>query len=344
MDADLDRPALHRVDETRISRLLSSRDKAYRNAPTSETQRHAWSVLHVLWQDRKREGDLDAADISAIDAIFSSRSSDGGQFGWERLNDAELRVASLLTPSQIKSHFSILLSAAVRRRIPDLAEFQRQAVIFSNDDNYPEQRAVYMALLFSLQRDFIEKRVLRNIRVSIAGRMFRYGILAALFPVAILVLFAGYLKTVQVLDIGEIHKYYVETGSLYLVLVAALGMLGAYFSRMIDFQTTIASLTFENAANEYVDRVIRLRMLYGMIGAFIFFLVLRSEIFTAAILPQFGEKDLPFQWSNLGPFMMLLPSSNLAKLMIYAFLAGFSERLVPDTLARIDQRTAFPER
>jgi hypothetical protein len=312
----------------------------------TESQQHAWSSLHVLWEERKRDGDLPEGEIAKIDAIFTATDEAGTRrrYGWERFNDAELRIGGLLSPSQTRAQYLILLTSAARRSLPAFEEFERNRTLFDQPDKALEQHAAYMSLLYALQNDFIEKRLLRGLRAAVAERLFRYGMAATLMPILVQILYAIY-ATVIATSSGQASSRGIPDESIAaLALAASMGMLGAYFSRMISFQTTIANLTFENATNEYLGRVLRLRMLYGMIGALFFFFILKAEIISSSILPNFNilSHDTPVQGRRFTDF--LVPSANLAKVMILTFIAGFSERLVPDTLSRIEQQSFFNSR
>ena len=324
-------------ESVRPSSEFDERDA--RSGRLTESQRHAWSALNVLWEERKREGGLSEEECARIDSSFySSDQNSEHEYGWERLNDTELRVGALLSARQINVQYFVLLSAAVRRNLPDIAEYRDRMKLFSQHNTHQEQRAAYLALLNALQCDFIEKRLLRQLRESVADRMFRYGVFATLAPLFTQALFVAFVWMTSI--IYHVERFYVgEWESITSFgLVATLGMLGAYFSRMISFQGTITSLTFEGVTNEYLSKVIRLRMLYGMLGALIFFVILRSEIITSELLPKFDNKADYVDLGKSNILLLLIPSSNLAKVIIWAFLAGFSERLVPDALARIEQR------
>ena len=80
-----------------------------------------------------------------------------------------------------------------------------------------------------------------------------------------------------------------------------------------------------------------------MCGALIVYFFLRSGIAAGALFPDF--KDLRIEYIlvdvekiNAVPMSFVMPSSALALLTFWSFLAGFSERLVPGILSGTEQR------
>ena len=116
-------------------------------------------------------------------------------------------------------------------------------------------------------------------------------------------------------------------------MVATFGILGAYFRRLLSFQAKLSTLDFEDVVNIYEMRPLLVRLLYGMIGAIVFYYVLRSARVCPSILGCPADAK-----SAATDFKMLLATSELSKLLVWSFLAGFSERLLPDTLDGVENR------
>ena len=138
-----------------------------------------------------------------------------------------------------------------------------------------------------------------------------------------------------------------------LAMVASFGLLGAYFSRIMTFQSHIASVTFDEVLQAYIGRTLRMRLLYGTIGAIIFYMFLRSGLVGGDMFPhldrigiaeqhiwRFGargvEQDANAKALLPSGLTVLAPTVDLAKLLVWSFIAGFSERLVPDTIGRVE--------
>ncbi|MGH6846949.1 MAG: hypothetical protein ACREC0_05795 [Methylocella sp.] len=115
--------------------------------------------------------------------------------------------------------------------------------------------------------------------------------------------------------------------------VMASGLFGAFFSRLISLQTTVRSLrscSFGAIANARCWRNILVRGITGMSGAVIVCFFLRSGFIAGSVFPDFVDLGIT-QYT-------VLPTKGLALLVVWSFLAGFSERLVPNILASTEKK------
>jgi hypothetical protein len=122
---------------------------------------------------------------------------------------------------------------------------------------------------------------------------------------------------------------------LYTALTA--GLFGAFFSRLMTLQTDGPKLSMDElrAAREFSS--IALRGCVGMCGALVVFFFLQSGIVQGSLFPNFTSIGLdagsvPLTSGGTKVLNSLLPKKDLALLVVWCFLAGFSERLVPSIL------------
>ena len=122
---------------------------------------------------------------------------------------------------------------------------------------------------------------------------------------------------------------------LYSALTA--GLFGALFSRLLYLQQRWDTLTIGGLkdAGEYTS--ILLRGCVGMTGAVIVSFFLMSKVVEGALFPTFGEIGLftpqaAASKPDVTAFRLIFPSKDLALLIVWSFLAGFSERLIPTVL------------
>jgi hypothetical protein len=122
--------------------------------------------------------------------------------------------------------------------------------------------------------------------------------------------------------------------------VATTGLFGALFSRLLYLQSNWDALTIGGLKDAREFTSIILRGCVGMIGAVIVFFFLKSGVIEGGLFPKFsdiGVEEFSFPVIKDGkavpnPLHLYYPSKDWALLVVWSFLAGFSERLVPSIL------------
>jgi hypothetical protein len=121
--------------------------------------------------------------------------------------------------------------------------------------------------------------------------------------------------------------------------VLSAGLMGAFFSRLLYIQRGSETLGLEELESAKAWRSILLRGAVGMLGALIVFYALDSGLITGKLIPVMSGAALyyvPVASANLpdnAVFALVLPTPDLALLVVWCFVAGFSERVVPDILS-----------
>lgn len=128
---------------------------------------------------------------------------------------------------------------------------------------------------------------------------------------------------------------------LYSALTA--GAFGVAFSRLLFLQShgKTSSLGVLQDARNWSSNLSR--ALVGTCGALIVFFVLRSGLLGGSMFPKFPELGLDLvRWPDAGRegfrWLLILPNEQLALLVVWSFLAGFSERLAPGVLASTEKK------
>jgi hypothetical protein len=195
------------------------------------------------------------------------------------------------------------------------------------------RRAILAAVLDDLQWFYQQRILKRQALEGSARRLLAFGFFSMTFVAVPFIAFIIVKLTGWELIPRLIHNF----PNYGLFTAASFGLLGAFFSRLISFQFT-NDMTVEEAKNRYGLLSLAIRAGVGMCGAVIIYYMLGTELLGSTVKPNFEElayKVRPVTTMlSADSFEVLLPSSSWCLLVIWSFLAGFSERLVPDTLSR----------
>ena len=132
-----------------------------------------------------------------------------------------------------------------------------------------------------------------------------------------------------------------------LAIVALAGALGALFSAVTrlyslhQLPSALLTMNVPKLSGNYLLVLCLVPPLVGMIGAVFFYVLIASGIVSSELFQHFhcGSKEGCEGMGGLLSYSPIEPT-DYAKSLIWGFTAGFSERLVPDVLARLD-KTSF---
>ena len=123
-----------------------------------------------------------------------------------------------------------------------------------------------------------------------------------------------------------------------LVVALASGFFGATFSMLLQTQRRTAEASLDDLSNASAWRTLMVRSSVGLGGAAILYFFFRSGLLGGNLWPdlsQLGYEPLV----NRGP-AGLVPNQHWCLLVIWCFLGGFSETLVPNILNRTEQKAS----
>jgi hypothetical protein len=147
-----------------------------------------------------------------------------------------------------------------------------------------------------------------------------------------------FFATLMVSTILGVSLYFSNVTAL--MVVAASGALGGFVSalrRLYTFQRVFPVNFFKNwrKADMYLIIYSMIPSLVGAIAAVILYLIFASELTKSDMFPKFHLSQANTKLDDFQNFVAnwqpILPS-DYAKALVWSFLAGFSERFVPDLL------------
>ncbi|MBK1657995.1 hypothetical protein [Paracraurococcus ruber] len=166
---------------------------------------------------------------------------------------------------------------------------------------------------WTLQRKFLARPMHR----AATKRVMRYGMFA----------FALFLLPYALPRLGQ----QMESLALWTPLTA--GFFGAMFSRLQYLQSNWNRLSLGALEDAQSTESILARSAAGMAGALILLFLLQSGLLGGTLFPTLA-------WDR--PLQTVPPEKDLALLVVWSFVAGFSERLVPSILRQTEAKLSTP--
>ncbi len=292
--------------------------------------------------------------LSEIDATVSQSTISRM---WAEANRAEQLLSFLLTGSMLDRELDHQLTEADEKGLRGAAA-QRQALEqLSNGTSSEEVEAAKQALLFSVVSDM---QHLAQKRYQIRGmreRAVRFVSWIALVTIA----FVGLPLALYILHLGiSVHRNSFDGATIIsrfvgsfpnfgLFTATSFGALGALFSQFLILQKSDLDVPRDDARTYYSRIYIVLRIVIGTVGAIVVYFFLASGLIDGPLVPKMGQLAYLVSGAGQSPEGMqtflgtwtskaMVPSKDMALLIVWSFLAGFSEQLVPNVLTTTSNR------
>jgi hypothetical protein len=264
---------------------------------------------------------------------------------WFNVYKIELLMGQLLGGERLKREIEARLGDTAAQKIIGVERRQSEYEKLNQPPANAEAEADIMRrdflvrVLESLQWFNRTQYLARPIYIQATKLILGWVLVAMLCVVAPYIALAFYKSEANSSSLWPARLW--EIWPLYTVL--SIGFLGAFFSRLLFLQRN---------RNMSLDDVLLQKELYynilragiGTCGALIVYFFLRSGIVSGAIFPDLEKISIQEikpggeAAANLIVPILLLPSKDLALLMVWSFLAGFSEALVPTILTRTEEQ------
>lgn len=248
---------------------------------------------------------------SKIDDLFSSRKD------WDKANEIEQYLVAMFDEAELDVEFKVKLLDAKRKLGEDTwkfyeAEFQTQ----NGKGKQSLLSSLYKDLQWAYDVEQTGKEYITQTRIR-----------TSLLFIASIFMFFMIDQVSQIAALLKIEPG--DKGDLIVTAMAA-GWMGTSFSMLIGLKNRIQISSISDLKVIHRFDYIFSRALIGMISSLILFYTFQSEILTGTFFPVFDP---------LNP-QHPLDEKNTALLVIWSFISGFSEKLVPDLLIKTEQKVS----
>jgi hypothetical protein len=282
---------------------------------------------------------------------------------WDDAYRLDSQIACLLEGPRLRQDIRARLRYAVSDKVPEAVQLQAGYTDLLKEiesaSAIPADEALrdfLLEILEAIHWHSKRKHLTRKLRAQATRRTLSIGLAAlmlTLLPYIITVLAvtsqgkAATLASLQVWPVAEDGEFAKANSWIHFALYTsvAFGFLGALFSRLITLQTQWSVIALDELYNARSYHYIILRASIGVLGALVVYFFLQSGLVEGSVFPKFTDLSLHMQTADVKggvkwPGQLLLPSSALALLIMWSFIAGFSESLVPTVLANTERQFA----
>ncbi|KAF0115633.1 MAG: hypothetical protein FD150_920 [Rhodobacteraceae bacterium] len=273
-----------------------------------------------------------------IEALLDQKITDAPENwrNWEIPNEIEILLVQLKLGPDLDVALDSAFLTAEKILVPSFGILNKRRDGTQSDE-------VKQALLAKLLRDthnrYAARRSERAERALVAKRMTYLGFgLTGVIVGVFLVLGTGWFAVaVEKMPFTDLVKY-------NLIVTTFFGFLGAYLSRLIAFQNTAVKLSVDDLENGYSWHFLMVRLLVGGLSSVILYFVISGHLIGGELFPApengatggFGDLWTVHNGDGM-PYEG--PSANFAKLIVWCFIAGFSERFLPDSLSALEAKS-----
>ena len=273
-----------------------------------------------------------------IEALLDPKVADLAENwrNWEIPNEIEILLVQLKLGADLEVALDSAFLTAEKISVPTFTVLAKRREAQATDE---AKQALLAKLLRDTHTRYAERRSERAERARVAKRMtyLGFGLTAVIVGVFLILGTGWFAVAVEKMPFTDLVKY-------NLIVTTFFGFLGAYLSRLIAFQNTAVSLSVDDLENGYSWHFLMVRLLVGGLSSVILYFVISGHLIGGELFPApddgasggFGSLWTVHNGAGM-PYEG--PSANFAKLIVWCFIAGFSERFLPDSLSALEAKS-----
>jgi hypothetical protein len=273
-----------------------------------------------------------------IEALLDPKVTDQPENwrNWEIPNEIEILLVQLKTGADLDVALDSALLTAEKIAVPSFAILKQRLASAADD---PAKQALLAKLLRDTHNRYAARRSERAERAVVAKRMtvLGFGLTGVIVGVFLILGTGWFAVVVDKMPFTDLVKF-------NLIVTTFFGFLGAYLSRLIAFQNTAVTLSVDDLENGYSWHFLMVRLLVGGLSSVILYFVISGHLIGGELFPApddgasggFGSLWTVHNGAGM-PYEG--PSANFAKLIVWCFIAGFSERFLPDSLSALEAKS-----
>lgn len=304
--------------------------------------------IETLWSVIKAHPDTNPQSslVEDIERLMAKRDK-----SWSDVYALERLIVPLMPELEVNAFFHRRLARAKALSLPAYGahELNWEAAKAEKhpDERSRAKRAAYFVLLDDLNWFHTAQRLDRAQRDRAAQRLWRAGVVI-LFVVALpwlllagLNTFSGRVPAVRALL--EALLAHAPLFGLYTAL--SFGLLGALFSRLSSFQSNVSDLSYSDINQTFKLRYLMVRFGFGMVGAAVLYFLMAGGFVQGSLFPNLRATDFISRTISVWSLDLkaIVPNADFAKLVVWSFIGGFSERFVSSTLERSETNATVAE-
>lgn len=280
-----------------------------------------------------------------LDPVLSDHARNATN--WTIPNEIEILLVRLKTGADLEVALDSAFTTALAIMVPTAAVLAKRRETSATDD---DKQAVLATVLRDTHNRFAARRSERSARRIVALRMARIGLwLLGIVGTTILVLGLNLKFYPNEKDSVELGYHFLSRFNM--AVAVFFGLVGAFLSRLIALQNSAVTLSVDDLENGYAPHFIFVRLVVGSLSALVVYFIIAGQLIGGDLFPSpsngdssgFGQLWATFDrrstlWNPHGQ-SYTGPTANFAKLIVWCFIAGFSERFLPDHLSALEAKS-----